>query len=344
MGTELHMRIAFFDTHAFERAAFDAALKEVHQAHEIVYFDVPLNSQTASLARGFKVICPFANDRVDGGMLAGLLEFGLGLIALRSAGFNNIDLAAADRLKIPVVRVPAYSPYAVAEYALCLLLALNRKIHRSHARVREFNFSLEGLVGFDLHGKTMGIVGTGRIGSVFARICHGLEMKLFACDLLVQHELEERYKLTYLPFDELIEVVDVISLHVPLNDRTRHLVDVAAIRKMKRGVYIINTGRGALIDTKALIDGLKSGQIGGAGLDVYEEEEAIFFHDCSNEIVQDDLIARLTTFPNVLVTSHQAFLTTEALHNIAATTLENITAFELQQPLTNEVRYNARSR
>lgn len=259
-------------------------------------------------------------------------------MALRSAGFNHVDLTAAARLGLTVVRVPEYSPYAVAEHAVALMLTLNRKTHRAFNRVREGNFSLDGLVGFDLHGKSVGVIGTGKIGRVLLRILHGFGCRLLAFDLTPHAAIAAELGVTYLPLADLFRTADIISLHVPLTADTRHLIDAKALALMKPGVMLINTGRGALIETRALINALKSGHVGAAGLDVYEEEEAVFFRDHSGEVLQDDALARLLTFPNTLVTSHQGFLTHEALANIAETTLANCGAFERDEPLTNEVR------
>jgi D-lactate dehydrogenase len=256
---------------------------------------------------------------------------------LRCAGYNNVDLEAAKELGLPIVRVPEYSPYAVAEHALALILALNRKITRAYNRVREGNFSLEGLVGFDLHGKTVGIIGTGKIGGVFARLIHGFGCDILAYDIKQNSELVEQLGVRYVPLAELYQKSDVISLHVPLLPQTRQIINAKAIAQMKDGVFLINTSRGALIDTRALLEGLKSQKIGAAGLDVYEEEEGVFFEDLSGQILKDDVLARLLTFPNVLITSHQAFLTREALTNIAHTTLESVTAFEAGKPLKNQI-------
>lgn len=330
------MKIAVFDTHRFEKAAFEAANQEFR--HDLTYFEPRLTSQTAALARGFPVICAFANCCLNSEVITGLHGANVKLIALRSAGFNHVDLRAAEKFHIPVVRVPQYSPYAVAEHAVCLLLALNRKIHRAHARVREMNFSLDGLVGFDLHGKTVGIVGTGRIGGVFAKIMLGFGCRVLAHDTRPNPELAANANVRYVSLPELYAGADIISLHVPLVPETKHIIDDAAFSRMKRGVFLINTGRGALISTDALIRHLKHGHIGAAGLDVYEEEENVFFKDLSDQILLDDQLARLLTFPNVLMTSHQGFLTKEALSNIAETTLRNVAEFENGQPLTNEVK------
>jgi len=328
------MKVAVFDTHRYDREALEEANQG--RGHALSFFEPRLTRETAALASGFDVVCSFVNDVLDAEALSALLRGGVRLVALRSAGYNHVDLEAASRLGLPVVRVPAYSPHAVAEHAAALVLSLNRKIHRAYARVREWNFSLEGLVGFDLHDKAVGLVGTGNIGAVAARIFHG-----FGCRLLA-HDLREDPELTalgtrYVTLDELYAEADIVSLHVPLTPETYHLIDAAALARMKRGVILINTGRGALIDSRALIDALKEGRVGGAGLDVYEEEEGIFFQDLSARVLKDDVLARLLTFPNVLITSHQGFLTREALRAIAETTLDSIDALQRGEPLRNEV-------
>ncbi len=330
------MRIAFYDTHRFERPGFERANAKL--GHDIRFLEARLTAETAALAEGTRAVCAFVNDRLDASALEVLARLGVRLIALRSAGFNHVDLEAASRLGLRVARVPAYSPNAVAEYAACLMLALDRKVHRAFARVRELNFSLDGLVGFDLHGKTVGVIGTGRIGSVLARILGaGFGCRVLAHDLVVSPALADVHGLRYVDLDTLYCESDVISLHVPLNPGTRHLLDAGAFGRMKPGVMIINTGRGGLIDAKALIDALKTGRVGAAGLDVYEEEEKVFFRDLSEQVLQDDTLARLLTFPNVLITSHQAFLTREALDQIAATTLKSVTDFERGAALDHEV-------
>ena len=326
------MRIAVFDTHRHDRASFDETNAQF--GHELVYFDARLTAQTAKLAAGFEVACSFVNDRVDRDALVQLSAGGLRLLALRSAGFNHVDLDAAAELGVRVVRVPEYSPYAVAEHAVALVLALDRKIHRSHARIREGNFSLDGLLGFDLHGKTVGLVGTGRIGAVAARIFRGFGCRVLAFDTAPQRDLD----VEYVALDALYEQGDIISLHVPLTPSTRHMIDARALGRMKRGVMLVNTSRGALIDTRALIAALKTEHVGSAGLDVYEEEEGVFFEDHSDHVLQDDVLARLLTFPNVVITAHQGFFTREAIAAIAATTLASITAFERGEPLVHEVR------
>jgi D-lactate dehydrogenase len=329
------VKVAMFDTHRFEREFFETTNKAFK--HEITYFDTRLNSQTAALIKGFPCACCFVNDVLSKETLCLLSCEDFKLIALRSAGYNNVDIEEARRLGFKVVRVPAYSPHAVAEHAVGLLLSLDRKIHKAYARVRELNFSLDGLVGFDLFGKTVGVVGTGKIGAVFSTIMAGFGCNVIAHDPAPDPQLKNDPRIRYVTLDQVYRNSDIISLHVPLTPGTHHLIDRAAIERMKKGVILINTGRGALVDAKALVDGLKSGQVGGAALDVYEEEENIFFEDLSNKILQDDVLARLLSFPNVLVTSHQAFLTREALQNIATTTLQNISDFENGKELKNEI-------
>jgi len=330
------MKIAVYDTHRFDREALERA--NAGYGYELRFFEPRLTRETAALAVGFEAVCPFVNDRLDEEALGILQRGGVRLLALRSAGFSHVDLDAAARLGLTVVRVPAYSPHAVAEHAVALLLTLNRHTHRAYNRVRESNFSLDGLVGFDLHGKTVGVIGTGRIGAVMLRIMHGFGCILLAHDLQEDEALTQALPVRYVPLPELLGRSDIISLHVPLTPGTRHIIDEAALARMKHGVILINTGRGALIDTPALVTALKRGQVGGAGLDVYEEEEGIFFKDLSEQVLQDDVLARLLTFPNTLITSHQGFLTHEALANIAETTLANVRAFEHSEPLVNAVR------
>jgi len=330
------MKLAVFDTHTYDREALAAA--NVRYAHDLTFFEPRLTSQTASMAIGYAAVCSFVNDRVDAESLATLHAAGTRLIALRSAGYNHVDLEEAGRRGIVVVRVPEYSPHAVAEHTVGLVLALNRKIHRAYNRVRDANFSLEGLVGFDLVGKTCGIVGTGRIGAVVARILRGFGCRLLAFDLTPNETLSNQFDVRYTQLPELYRDSDIISLHVPLTPTTHYLINAEALAEMRPGVMLINTGRGALVDSRALIDALKRGQVGAAGLDVYEEEEGIFFRNLSEQVLQDDVLARLLTFPNVLITSHQAFLTREALANIADTTLANVRAFERGERLLNEVR------
>ena len=313
--------IAFFDAHEFERPFFAA-----NEDFPITFFATRLEKHTAHLARGFNAIICFVNDRLNADVLKILAESGVRYIGLRSAGFNNVDLDAAKSLNIAVARVPDYSPYAVAEHTTALLMILNRKIHRAHNRVRESNFSLNGLVGFDIHGKTVGVVGTGKIGRRFCKIMLGFGAHVLAFDSVHNDELRDE-GVEYVDLHTLLRDSKVISLHVPLTKQTYHLIDEAAFARMQNRPLLLNTGRGALIDTKSLIRGLKSGRIEGAALDVYEEEEGIFFEDFSDKILKDDDLARLLTFPNVLITSHQAFLTQEALSNIAQTTLANLATF-----------------
>lgn len=332
------MKLAFFDTHNFDRRAFSKANEAF--GHEISYFEPRLTVDTAKLAIGFDAVCAFVNDHVDADVIKIIRDGGVKLIALRSAGFNQVDLQAAHDHGLPVVRVPEYSPYAVAEHTVGLILTMNRRIHRAYHRVRELNFSLDGLVGYDLHGKTVGIIGTGRIGRAFASIMTGFGCKILAYDPVQDEEFAAKLGLSYVALDEVMAKSDIVSLHVPLTPKTKHMMDADAFAKMKSGVVIVNTSRGGLIDTAALIQALKSGQIGFAALDVYEEEEGVFFQDLSESGLQDDILARLITFPNVLITSHQAFLTHEALGNIAETTLSNISAFEKSGELLNQVTLN----
>jgi len=316
------MIVAVFDTHRFDREALEK--QNYKPSHQLRFFEARLEKETAKLAEGCDAVCAFVNDVLDRPTLEILQAGGTRLIALRCAGYNQVDLEAAQKLGLVVVRVPEYSPYAVAEHAVALLLALNRKIHRAYNRVRESNFSLEGLVGFDLHGKTVGIVGTGKIGGVFARIMAGFGCRLLAFDVQPRSDLP----VTYVNTARLLAESDIISLHVPLVPETRHLFNEQTLSQLKTGAFIINTSRGALIDATALIDALKSGKVAGAALDVYEEETGVFFRDLSGQVLQDDVLARLISLPNVLITSHQAFLTREALANIAQTTLDSITQFE----------------
>ena len=316
------MKIAFFSTKAYDREFFDRYVS----THEITYFEAPLNEQTVNLAAGCEGICAFVNDKLNAAVLSALKKLGIHLVALRCAGFNNVNIESAKLNGITVVRVPAYSPYAVAEHALALILALNRKTHKAYNRVREGNFSLDRLTGFDLHGKTVGVIGTGKIGEVFCDIMQGFGCKVLAFDLIANPALAAK-QVNYLPLIDLLEQSDIISLHCPLTEQTRHIINEHSISMMKEGVMLINTSRGALIDTSDAIDGLKAGKIGYLGLDVYEQEEKLFFNDLSENIIQDDIIMRLMSFPNVLVTAHQGFFTEEALSQIAQVTLTNIDAF-----------------
>lgn len=319
------MRIGIFDTKSYDREY----LTRANQAgsHQLVFLEPRLSLETVELAAGYDAVCVFVSDRLDQCVLEALANHGARLVALRCAGFNNVDLVAAERLGVTVVRVPEYSPHAVAEHAVALMLSLSRHIHRAYNRVREGNFSLEGLLGFDLVGKTVGIVGTGRIGSVVARILLGFGCDVIATDPVRDDRLIEA-GVRYVLLDELAERSRILSFHCPLTADTHHLVDCQLLDAMMPGVMIINTSRGAVLDTRAIIAGLKSGRIGSLGLDVYEEEEELFFQDLSDRPIQDDLFARLMTFPNVIVTGHQGFFTQEALSRIAATTIANFDAFE----------------
>lgn len=320
------MKIAFYNAKQYDQKYFNRANQD--DDHDINYISAPLNVATCSLITDEQVVCAFINDDLHAEVLQILKDKGIELIALRSAGYNHVDIAFAKTLKLPIIRVPTYSPYAVAEHAAGLLLCLNRGIHKAYNRVREGDFSLRNLLGFDLHGKAVGVIGTGKIGQAFIAIMQGFGCKVLAYDLeenpiCVQNGVE------YLPFDELISQVDILSLHCPLTPDTLHLINQQALEKMPDGVTIINTSRGKLVDTKAVIKGLKTGKIKLLGLDVYELEEDLFFNDLSAEGIPDDLLARLTTFPNVIITSHQGFFTHEAMTNIAETTLSNIKQFEL---------------
>ncbi|HOQ04089.1 MAG TPA: 2-hydroxyacid dehydrogenase [Anaerohalosphaeraceae bacterium] len=319
------MKIAVFSNKPYTERSFRQANEAF--GHELVFFEERLNAETVSLANGSGAVCVFVNDELHAEVIKALSELGVQLIALRCAGFNNVDLAAAEKWGLSVVRVPAYSPYAVAEHTVGLILALNRQIYRAHMRVREGNFSLEGLLGFDLHGTTAGIVGTGKIGSVVARILNGFGCILYAYDLQPNPECLE-LGVRYVSMDDIYRLCRIITLHCPLTPQTYHLINAESIAKMQDGVMLINTSRGALVDTRAAIEGLKSGKIGYLGLDVYEEEADLFFEDLSNQIIQDDVFARLLMFPNVVVTGHQAFFTQNALTAIAETTLANVSAFE----------------
>lgn len=328
------MRVAVYSTKRYDAEHLDAA--NGGHDHVMVYLEPRLSPATASLAAGCDAVCAFVNDDLRAPVLEVLSECGIRLVALRSAGYNHVDVAAADRLGITVARVPGYSPHAVAEHCVGLILALNRRIHRAYNRVREGNFSLHGLLGFDLHGRTVGVVGTGTIGRCFAQLMLG-----FGCDVLASdpHPDDEcrAMGVRYVGVDELFASSDIISLHCPLTPETHHLVDAERLSKVRPGVMLINTSRGALVDTTAVIDGLKSGRIGHLGLDVYEEEADLFFEDLSDMVLHDDVFSRLLTFPNVLITGHQAFFTEEALTNIAATTVENLTCFERGEELQHRV-------
>jgi D-lactate dehydrogenase len=328
------MRVAVFSTKPYDRRYLDKA--NLDSAHAITYLDAKLSVDTAALAGDADAVCAFVNDQLDRACLASLAQTGVRLVALRSAGFNNVDVASAQGLGIAVARVPAYSPHAIAEHAVALVLTLNRKTHRAYNRVREGNFALDGLLGFDLCGKTVGIVGTGKVGEVAVKIFRGFDCRVLAHDPNPSPACE-RLGAQYVSKDELLGASDVVSLHCPLTPETRHFIDAAAIRMLKRGSMLVNTSRGAVIDTRAVIAGLKSGAVGSLALDVYEEESELFFGDHSGDVIRDDVFARLLTFPNVLITGHQAFFTEEALTSIAQVTIDNITTFEETGKATHEV-------
>lgn len=328
------MKLAFFDTKSYDIPGFDHY--GVPAGVQIKYYEPNLNRDTVTLAAGFDAVCVFVNDTVDNVVVDKLCEMGVKAVVLRCAGFNNVDIKACDG-RLRVFRVPAYSPHAVAEHAMALLLTINRRTHKAYIRTRDFNFSLQGLAGFDLYGKTVGIVGTGKIGRVFAEICKGFGMKILAYDKFPNPDAG----LNYVDLPQLFAQSDIISLHCPLTDETHHLINAESIGMMKKGVTIVNTSRGALVDTEALINGIKDKKVGAACLDVYEEEGDFFYEDFSGHIVQDDKLVRLIAMPNVIVTSHQAFLTNEALDNIAATTINNLTRFFDGNPDTStEVLYH----
>lgn len=322
-------KIAFFDAKPYDRTWFD----QLNQHYHIKYYEHKLTPDTISLAHGCEAVIPFVNDTLDRTVIDGLCQEGIKMIALRCAGYNNVDRDAA-RGRIPVVRVPGYSPYAVAEFTMGLLLTLNRKIHKAYFRTRDFNFSLNGLVGFDLHGRTVGVIGTGKIGQIFIRICQGFGMHVLAYDPYpVQNA-----GFPYVSLEELLAKSDIISLHCPLTEQTRHLINRDTIAQMKDGVYLLNTSRGMLVESESLLDALKNGKIAGAGLDVYEEETEFFFEDRSDTVQRDTLLSLLVSMPNVVLTSHQAFLTNEALHNIAQVTLDNLDAYFKDGTVLNAVQ------
>lgn len=327
-------KIAFFGAKPYDIASFDKVNEKYN--YDIRYYKGHLNPNNVVLTQDTDVVCIFVNDTADAAVIDAMVDNGVKLLALRCAGFNNVDLKAAKG-KLPVVRVPAYSPYAVAEYSLALMLSLNRKIHRAYWRTRDGNFSLNGLMGFDMHGKTIGIIGTGKIAKILIRLLKGFGMRILAYDLYPDMKFAGEEGISYVSLDELYRESDIISLHCPLTDQTKYMIDKDSIDKMKEGVMIINTGRGQLINTNDLIEGLKEKKIAAAGLDVYEEESEYFYEDKSDKIIDDDVLARLLSFNNVIVTSHQAFFTKEALHNIAETTLQNIEDFRCHRPLVNEV-------
>jgi D-lactate dehydrogenase len=329
------MRIAVFSTKPYDRQFLDAA--NADHRHELTFLAARLTGETVKLAEGFPAVCAFVQDSLDAGVIRELAAGGTRLIALRCAGFNNVDLHAAAEAGMTVVRVPAYSPYAVAEHTVGLMLALNRQVHRAYNRVREGNFALDGLLGFDMHGRTAGIIGTGKIGYCVASILNG-----FGCQLLGHDKYHNaeclKLGMEYVSLDDLLAQSDIITLHCPLTPETHHLIDAEAIAQTKRGVMLVNTSRGAVVETLALINGLKSGQIGSLGLDVYEEEAELFFEDLSNRVLQDDVLARLLTFPNVIITGHQAFFTRDALAAIARITLENVSRVERGEACDNTIR------
>lgn len=327
-------KIAFFGAKPYDIASFDKVNEKYN--YDIRYYKGHLNPNNVVLTQDTDAVCIFVNDTADAAVIDAMVDNGVKLLALRCAGFNNVDLKAAKG-KLPVVRVPAYSPYAVAEYSLALMLSLNRKIHRAYWRTRDGNFSLNGLMGFDMHGKTIGIIGTGKIAKILIRLLKGFGMRILAYDLYPDMKFAGEEGISYVSLDELYRESDIISLHCPLTDQTKYMIDKDSIDKMKEGVMIINTGRGLLINTNDLIEGLKEKKIVAAGLDVYEEEGEYFYEDKSDKIIDDDVLARLLSFNNVIVTSHQAFFTKEALHNIAETTLQNIEDFRCHRPLVNEV-------
>jgi len=330
------MNIAFFSTKKWVHDAFDEA--NSNSKFQLNYFEPKLNIQTVGMAKGHDAVCVFVHDIVDEDVIEQLAEMNIKIIALRCAGFNNVNLKKAAEKGLSVVRVPAYSPYAVAEHALGMILALNRKYHRAHNRVREGNFALDGLLGFDLHGKTIGVIGAGKIGQIFGRIMKGLNMRVLVFDKFVDESFASE-GFEYVSLQSLYEQSDIISLHCPLLQDTFHIINDFSIKTMKRGVMIVNTSRGPLIDTNAVIQELKTGQIGSLGLDVYEEEDGLFFEDLSEEVIQDDTFVRLQSFPNVLITAHQAFFTKEAVDNIAQTTLRNIVEVSQGEACGNIVDY-----
>jgi D-lactate dehydrogenase len=336
------MIISFFSTQSYDKTFFDRHNK----SNELRYFEVSLTEQTAALAKGSQAVCVFVNDKITEGVIQQLSKMGIRLIVLRCAGYNNVNLEAAKQHGLTLVRVPAYSPHAVAEHAVALILTLNRKTHKAYNRIREGNFSLDRLTGFDLFGKTVGVVGTGKIGETFCRIMLGFGCKVLAYDVVENKSLKAVDEgnpdasgkgVIYSSLENLLIQSDIVSLHCPLNEATHHLINKQSLKTMKHGAMLINTGRGALIDTQAVIEALNIGQLGYLGIDVYEQEEKLFFKDFSESIIQDEVILRLMSFPNVLITAHQAFFTEEALTQIALITLQNISDFEDNKPLVNQV-------
>lgn len=329
------MKIAVFSTKAYDKRYFEKNNEGFHFSFS--FYQTQLNMNTVNLAKNHEVVCVFVNDELNKEVVEALSKLGVKLIALRCAGFNNVDLETAKQKNIAIVRVPAYSPEAVAEHATALILTLNRKTHKAYNRVREGNFSLNNLIGFNLHGKTVGVIGTGKIGRAFCEIMLGFGADVIAYDKFLSEEAE-KIGVRYMAKNELLKKADIVSLHCPLNPETKHVINSESVAIMKDGVMIINTSRGALVDTKAVIQGLKTKKIGCLGLDVYEQEEDLFFEDLSETIIDDDLILRLNSFPNVLITAHQAYFTKEAMHEITETTLENIKAFKEGDELVNEVK------
>lgn len=327
------MKIAFFSSKNYDKTSFNA-VNNGH--HEFEFFEEHLNSRNAFLAEGFDAVCVFVNDKVNSTAIAALDKLGVKIIAFRSAGFNNLNMVAAKNAGMKVVRVPAYSPQAVAEHAVALILTLNRKIHKAYNRVRENNFSIENLTGFDLNGKTVGVIGTGLIGKTFCKIMLGFGCTVVAHDVYPNNELQNS-GVTYLSLDSLLQQSDIVSLHCPLLPETNHIINKSSLSKMKQGAMLINTSRGGLLNTQEVIDSLKAKQLGYLGIDVYEQEAGIFFNDLSETIIEDDSIARLMTFPNVIITSHQGFFTKEALEQIAKTTLNSLTSIEKGEQLNNKV-------
>lgn len=329
------MKVAVYSFHKFEKSFLEKANAGQHEMH---FFDTRLSLETALLCAGFDAVSLFVNDNASASVLEKLHLQGIRFIALRSAGFNNVDLEKASKLGIHVARVPAYSPHAVAEHAVALMLALNRRLIRAHQRVMDLNFSLDGLTGFDMNGKTAGIIGTGKIGALVARILHGFGCRVIAWDKYENEEIKQKYQVEYTDYFSLCRQSDIISLHVPLTEETKYIISKSFIDEMRDGVMLINTSRGALVNTNDVVNALKNGRIGYFGMDVYEEEEGLFFEDHSEDILQDDIIARLMTFQNVLITSHQGFLTETALRNIMETTIQNLDCFEKNVPCENEIR------
>lgn len=328
------MKVVIFSTQSYDRQFLEAANHTHH--HELIFLEPRLVAETAALVKDAPAVCIFINDQLDGEVLREIAAQGVRLIAIRAAGFNNVDLKTAKELGITVVRVPAYSPYAVAEHAIALILTLNRKIYRAYNRVRDDNFSLEGLIGFDLHGSTVGIVGTGKIGQCFAQIMQGFGCKLLAYDPYPNAECI-KIGVQYVELSTLLSASDIVSLHCPLTPENHHLINSESLGHLKTGAMLINTSRGGLIDTNAVIKSIKTGQIGYLGIDVYEQEETLFFQDLSDIVIQDDTFQLLQSFPNVVITAHQAFLTRNALQSIAETTLENITNFAQGHPCPNQI-------